>query len=180
MSQKLSNEDQETLLEKLEARFLKHMERHPEITWAEVEEILLAQPKKIAILNEMEKTGGEPDVVGKGDVFIDCAPESPKGRRSICYDRPALEARKKHKPANDAQTLSTEIGIEMLTEEEYYELQSYGEFDLKSSSWVQTPAGIRELGGAIYCDRRYDRVFTYHNGAESYYGARGFRGKLKI
>lgn len=168
------------MLEKLEERFSNHMDRHPHMTWAEVEDKLRAQPEKIVILNKMEKTGGEPDVVGEEVVFIDCSPESPKGRRSICYDRLALKARKKHKPANDTQTFATEIGIEILTEEEYYALQRVGEFDLNSSSWIQTPTDIRELGGAIFCDRRYNRVFTYHNGAESYYGARGFRGKLRI
>lgn len=180
MTHELSKEEQDVLLKILEERFTKHMERHPEVTWETVKEKLMTQPDKIWTLNEMERTGGEPDVVGHDVVFVDCAAESPKGRRSICYDRPALEARKKNKPENDAQTFAAEIGIEMLTEEEYRKLQTYGAFDLKTSSWVQTPPDIRNLGGAIYCDRRYDTVFTYHNGAESYYSARGFRGKLYL
>lgn len=174
----LTKDEQEKLLEILEERFVDHMERHPDITWTTVKEKLTKQPEKLSIINEMERTGGEPDVIGHDVVYVDCSAESPKGRRSVCYDRPALETRKKHKPENNAQTLAAEIGIELLTEEEYRNLQTYGEFDLKTSSWVQTPTEIRELGGAIFCDRRYNTVFTYHNGAESYYGGRGFRGKL--
>lgn len=180
MERGLSEENQDKVLTILEERFLKNMNRHPKQDWAMIEEKLRAQPSKIWILNEMERTGGEPDVIGDDVVFMDCSAESPKGRRSVCYDRPALEGRKKNKPDNDAETLAAEIGIELLTEEEYRYLQSFGAFDLKSSSWIQTPKRIRDLGGALFCDRRYDTVFTYHNGAESYYSARGFRGKLSI
>lgn len=180
MPQQLSNKEQEELLIVLENRFNENMNRHPQLKWSEIQEKLLKKPKLLWSLNEMENTGGEPDVVGDKAVFIDCAKESPKGRRSICYDREALEQRKKNKPENDTITIANDMGIELLTEEEYRELQTYGEFDLKTSSWVKTPKKIRELGGALYCDRRYDTIFVYHNGAESYYASRGFRGKLII
>lgn len=180
MSQTLSDAEQETLLNDLKERFKENMNRHPEMTWTAVLDRLTNQPELLVALHEMETTGGEPDIIGDAYVFIDCAPESPKGRRGVCYDRPALEARKKHKPENDAVTLAQEIGIELLSEEDYRNLQTYGEFDLKTSTWVKTPEAIRELGGAIFCDRRYDTVFTYHNSAESYYSSRGFRGKLTI
>ncbi|SOC41787.1 DUF4256 domain-containing protein [Ureibacillus acetophenoni] len=181
----LSEEQREELLSTLKERFEKNMNRHEGIEWAKVKEKLDANPEKLWSLNEMEITGGEPDVVGYDQetdeyVFYDCSPETPKGRRSICYDREALEARKKHKPENSAMDMANEMGIEMLTEEEYRELQTLGEFDKKTSSWVQTTANIRKLGGAIFCDRRYDTVFTYHNGADSYYGVRGFRGSLRV
>lgn len=180
MVRTLSEPEQERLLGHLEERFKQNMDRHPEMAWEAILERLTKQPETLFSLHEMERTGGEPDVVGNVYVFMDCSPETPKGRRSVCYDRPALEARKKYPPENDAQTLAREIGIELLTEEDYRNLQKYGEFDLKSSSWVKTPQNIRKLGGAIFCDRRYDTVFTYHNGAESYYSSRGFRGKLNF
>lgn len=180
MGKTIEKNEQESLLQTLKERFMNNTIRHPQLIWDDVEEKLKKQPDKLFSLNEMERTGGEPDVVGNAYEFFDCSRESPKGRRSVCYDRQALNDRKKHKPKNDAQTLAADMGIELLSEEDYRMLQTYGEFDLKSSSWVQTPANIRDLGGAIYCDRRYDTVFTYHNGAESYYGARGFRGKLTI
>lgn len=175
----------EELLSVLKARFEKNMNRHQGLVWAKVQAKLEANQEKLRSLNEMESTGGEPDVVGydeKADqyIFYDCSAESPKGRRSVCYDRAALESRKEHKPANNAIDMAAAIGIELLTEEEYRELQKLGNFDTKTSSWVKTPADIRKLGGAIYCDRRYDKVFVYHNGAESYYAARGFRGWLKV
>ncbi|WP_252504217.1 DUF4256 domain-containing protein [Sporosarcina sp. Marseille-Q4943] len=183
--EKLSSEQREDLLKTLKARFEKNMERHEGLDWTKIEEKLEANDEKLWSLNEMERTGGEPDVVGydvdKDEyVFYDCSPESPKGRRSVCYDREALESRKKHKPENSAMDMATEMGIELLTEEQYRMLQTLGNFDMKTSSWVQTPASIRKLGGAIFCDRRYDTVFMYHNGAESYYAARGFRGSLKV
>jgi hypothetical protein len=161
------------------------MQRHKGIVWADVRAKLEANPEKIWTLNEMEFTGGEPDVVGFDDktgeyIFYDCSAESPKGRRSICYDRAAWEARKEHKPENTALDMATEMGVEILNEEQYRELQKLGNFDLKTSSWIKTPADIRKLGGAIFCDRRYNAVFTYHNGAESYYAARGFRGELRV
>lgn len=182
---KLSLEDRDELMEKLKARFDKNMVRHMGLNWTKVEARLDAAPKKLMVLSEMERTGGEPDVVGfdkkSGEyIFYDCSAESPKGRRSLCYDREAWKSRKEHKPADTAVDLAEAIGIELLTEDEYRELQTLGEFDLKTSSWVKTPDEIRKLGGAIFCDRRFDRVFTYHNGAESYYAARGFRGKVKI
>lgn len=185
MLKKLSTDEQETLLETLKVRFEKHMQRHEEIAWSDVQERLKANMDKLSSLYQMEETGGEPDVVVFDEttgeyVFYDCAPESPKGRRSVCYDQKALEARKKHKPENSAMKLASQMGIELLTEEEYRTLQELGNFDLKSSSWVKTPENIRDLGGAIFCDRRYDTVFMYHNGADSYYAARGFRGKLKV
>ena len=161
------------------------MNRHKNITWEEVHAKLVAAPDKLWSLNEMEMTGGEPDVVESdketGDfIFVDCSPESPKGRRSVCYDHDALESRKEHKPKTSAMAMADEMGIEMLTEEQYREFQQLGEFDMKTSSWVKTPAAIRALGGALFCDRRYNHIFVYHNGAESYYGARGFRGVLKV
>lgn len=181
----LSVEQKNELLETLQARFEKHMDRHPNLQWGDIQSKLETSPGKLWSLYEMEQTGGEPDVIGKDTntgeyLFFDCSPESPKGRRSICYDRAALEARKKHKPDNSAIDMATEMGIEMLTEEDYRKLQTLGEFDKKTSSWVQTPAAIREKGGAIFCDYRYGHVFVYHNGADSYYAARGFRGSLKV
>ena len=182
---KLSAEQREELLSALNARFEKHMNRHKGIEWAKVQAKLQANPGKLWSLREMEATGGEPDVVGydkqTGEYrFNDCSAESPKGRRSVCYDREALEARKENKPKDNAIDMATAMGIELLTEEEYRELQQLGSFDTKTSTWVVTPADIRKLGGALYCDRRYDHVFVYHNGAESYYAARGFRGWLKV
>jgi hypothetical protein len=173
------------LLRTLKARFEKHMKRHQSFQWAAVQARLEANPEKLWSLHEMERTGGEPDVVGHDKktgeyVFYDCSAESPKGRRSVCYDREALEARKEHKPKNSATDMAAAMGIEILTEAQYRELQTLGEFDTKTSSWVQTPPDIRARGGAIFCDRRYDHVFTYHNGAESYYAARAFRGALKV
>ncbi|MEH7383843.1 DUF4256 domain-containing protein [Bacillus sp. JJ1521] len=181
----LSHEQREILFKTLKARFDKNMHRHKRLDWAKVQAKLEANPKKLWSLNEMERTGGEPDVVGHDQsndefIFYDCSAESPKGRRSLCYDREALESRKKHKPENSAIDLANEMGIEMLTEEQYRELQELDNFDLKTSSWVQTLANIRKLGGAIFCDRRYDTIFVYHNGADSYYAARGFRGTLRV
>ena len=182
---KLSSETRAELLGVLKARFEKNMHRHKGLEWSKVQEKLLAKDSKLWSLDEMESTGGEPDVVGydkkSGEyIFYDCSAETPKGRRSICYDRQALESRKEHKPENNAVDMATAMGIELLTESEYRELQKLGKFDTKTSSWVQTPAEIRKLGGALFCDRRYDHVFVYHNGAESYYAARGFRGSLRI
>jgi hypothetical protein len=181
----LSPEQREALLSALKARFEKHMKRHPGLAWAKVQARLEAHPEKLGSLQEMERTGGEPDVVGQDQqtgetVFYDCSAESPAGRRSLCYDRAALEARKANKPENSALDMAAAMGIELLTEEEYRALQKLGEFDTKTSSWVQTPAEIRELGGALFCDRRYGHVFVYHNGADSYYAARGFRGSLRV
>ncbi|MGA3598644.1 DUF4256 domain-containing protein [Lysinibacillus agricola] len=181
----LSPEQCEELLKTLKARFEKNMNRHKELEWAEVQAKLETNTEKLWSLNEMEGTGGEPDVVGHDQktgeyIFYDCSAESPKGRRSVCYDREALESRKKHKPENNAIDMATAMGIELLTEEQYRELQKLENFDMKTSSWVQTPANIRKLGGAIFCDYRYDTVFVYHNGAESYYAARGFRGSLRV
>lgn len=175
----------EELLKGLQARFEKYMTRHQGVVWAKVQAKLEANPGKLSSLSEMERTGGEPDVVGHdkrtGDyIFFDCSAESPQGRRSICYDRQALDARKEHKPKNSAVDLAASMGIEILTEEQYRELQTLGNFDTKTSSWVKTPPDIRKLGGAIFGDRRYNRVFVYHNGAESYYAARGFRGWLRV
>ena len=185
IKKKLSSEQIEQLLKTLKARFDKNMKRHKDLEWAKVQAKLEANPQSLWSLNEMEETGGEPDLVGvdkkTGEyIFYDCSAESPKGRRSICYDQEALDSRKEHKPKNSAIEMATEMGIEILTEEEYRELQKLGEFDTKTSSWVKTPSDIRELGGALYCDRRYNHVFLGHNGAESYYGARAFRGSLKI
>ena len=173
------------LLVVLKARFEKNMRRHKGLSWAKIQDKLEAHPDKLASLYGMENTGGEPDVVGydaKKDeyIFFDCSAESPKGRRSLCYDRAALESRKENKPQDSAMNMAAEMDIELLTEEEYRHLQTLGDFDLKTSSWVKTPDAIRKLGGAIFCDRRYDHVFVYHNGAESYYAARGFRGSLRV
>ena len=181
----LSSEVREELLKTLKTRFEKNMKRHKGLEWTKVQARLEANPEKLWSLDEMEITGGEPDVVSvdkkTGEYFFyDCSAESPKGRRSICYDHEALEARKEHKPANSAIGMAGDMGIEVLTEEQYRELQKLGDFDTKTSSWVQTPANIRKLGGALFCDRRYNTVFVYHNGAESYYAARGFRGSLRI
>lgn len=169
----------------LAERFRKNMARHEGLAWEAVRERLEARPAKLRVLEEMERTGGEPDVVGvdpsSGEiVFCDCSPESPAGRRSLCFDRAALDARKENKPSGSAMEAAQEMGISLLTEAEYRHLQTLGEFDRKTSSWVQTPAGIRKQGGALFCDRRYGQVFVYHNGAESYYAARGFRGVLKV
>lgn len=181
----LSPEQREDILRTLKARFEKYMSRHTGLEWADVQAKLEANPEKLWSLHEMEETGGEPDVVGydgkTGEyIFFDCSAESPKGRRSVCYDREALESRKEHKPKNSAVEMATAMGIELLTEEQYRELQQLGNFDMKTSSWVITPERIRKLGGALFCDRRYDTVFVYHNGAESYYAARGFRGSLRV
>ncbi|MCK9640380.1 MAG: DUF4256 domain-containing protein [Prolixibacteraceae bacterium] len=180
-------EQREELISALKARFAKNMNRHKGIEWAKVQAKLdlPAGGGKLWSLNEMERTGGEPDVVGldtkTGEyIFYDCSAESPKGRRSVCYDREALESRKEYKPENTAMDMAAAMGIELLTEEEYRELQRLGNFDTKTSSWVKTPSEIRKLGGAIYCDRRYDHVFVYHNGAESYYAVRGFRGSVRV
>ena len=182
---KLSPEQREELLRALKARFEKNMNRHKGLEWAKAQAKLEAHTEKLWSLNEMERTGGEPDVVGHDTkageyLFYDCSAESPKGRRSVCYDREALESRKEHKPKNSAIDMAAAMGIELLTEEQYRELQKLGNFDAKTSSWVKTPSDIRKLGGAIFCDRRYDHVFVYHNGAESYYAARGFRGSLRV
>jgi hypothetical protein len=182
---KKSSQQHEDLLLVLRERFEKNMKRHKGLNWAAVETRLKANPKKLSVLDEMEATGGEPDVIGfdkkSGEyIFCDCSPETPKERRSICYDHEALESRKEHKPKNSAMQMASDMGIEMLTEEQYRQLQELGEFDTKTSSWVKTPEKIRKLGGALFCDRRFDHVFTYHNGAESYYAARGFRGMLKV
>ena len=182
---KLLSEQHEELLSVLKARFEKNMNRHKGLEWAKVQAKLEANSEKLRSLNAMEETGGEPDIIGQDKktgeyIFYDCSAESPKGRRSICYDHEALESRKEHKPENSAIEMAAEIGIEILTEEQYRELQQLGNFDTKTSSWVKTPAGIRKLGGALFCDRRYDTVFVYHNGAESYYAARAFRGSLRI
>ncbi len=181
----LSAEQRQELLRTLKARFEKNKSRHPGVDWAQVEAKLQANPEKLWSLSEMERTGGEPDVVGHDKrtgeyLFYDCAAESPKGRRSICYDHEALDSRKENKPKDSAAGMAAAMGIELLTEEQYRELQKMGEFDTKTSSWVKTPPGIRKLGGAIFCDRRFDTVFVYHNGAESYYAARAFRGCLKV
>ncbi|MEY8350967.1 DUF4256 domain-containing protein [Bacillus cereus] len=184
-NKELSLEQREELLEVLKARFEKNMNRHQDLEWAKVQAKLDADTEKLWSLNEMERTGGEPDVVGhdkKKDeyIFYDCSAESPKGRRSVCYDLEALESRKKHKPENNAIDMATDMGIELLTEEQYRALQKLGDFDMKTSSWVQTPSDIRERGGALFCDYRFGHVFVYHNGAESYYAARGFRGSLRV
>ena len=181
----LSAKEREDLLRALKARFEKHSSRHRGLEWAAVQAKLESNPDKLWSLNEMERTGGEPDVVGHDKktgeyVFYDCSAESPNGRRSVCYDRAALESRKEHKPRNSAVDMAAAIGIEILGEEQYRALQAVGQFDTRTSSWVKTPPEIRRLGGAIFCDRRYDRVFVYHNGAESYYAARAFRGSLKV
>ncbi|WLD92310.1 DUF4256 domain-containing protein [Alkalihalobacillus sp. AL-G] len=184
-NKELSLEKREELLRALKARFEKNMNRHKGLEWAKVQAKLDVHNEKLWSLNEMERTGGEPDVVGfdkkKGEyIFYDCSAESPKGRRSVCYDREALESRKKHKPENNAIDMATSMGIKLLTEEQYQVLQKLGNFDMKTSSWVQTPSDIRELGGALFCDCRFGHVFVYYNGAESYYAARGFRGSLMV
>lgn len=181
----LSPKQREELLSVLRARFEKNMNRHKGIEWPKVQAKLETKPEKLWSLNAMEATGGEPDVVGHDKktgeyTFYDCSAESPKDRRSICYDHEALASRKEHKPENSAMEMAADMGIEILTEEQYRELQELGSFDTKTSSWVKTPAAIRKLGGAIFCDRRYNHVFVYHNGAESYYAARGFRGSLRV
>jgi hypothetical protein len=182
---KLSSKQSAGLFDALQARFEKNMSRHQGLEWAAVRARLEADSEKLWSLHEMESTGGEPDVVGHDKktgeyVFYDCAAESPKGRRSVCYDPEALASRKENKPKHSALGMAAAMGIELLTEEQYRELQKLGEFDAKTSSWVRTPAPIRKLGGALFCDRRYDTVFLYHNGAESYYAARGFRGSLRV
>jgi Protein of unknown function (DUF4256) len=185
IKKELSSEQQEKLLSVLKARFEKNKNRHQGLEWTNVLAKLEAHPEKLWSLDEMEISGGEPDVVGYDAntneyIFYDCAAESPKGRRSVCYDHEALESRKEHKPENSAVEMAADMGIALLTEEQYRQLQQLGNFDLKTSSWVQTPAEIRKRGGALFCDRRYDTVFLYHNGAESYYAARGFRGSLRV
>ena len=185
LKKELSSEQHEELLRALKARFEKNMNRHKGLEWVKVQTKLEAGPEKLWSLNEMERTGGEPDVVGHDKktgeyIFYDCSAESPEGRRNVCYDREALEARKEHKPKDSAINMAAAMGIELLTEEQYRELQKLGNFDTKTSSWVITPSEIRKLGGAIFADRRYDHVFVYHNGAESYYGSRGFRGSLRV
>ncbi|MBT2738416.1 DUF4256 domain-containing protein [Bacillus sp. ISL-7] len=182
---KLSPEQHEEILRTLKASFEKNMNRHKGLEWANVQAKLETNTEKLWSLYEMERTGGEPDVIDHDKkageyIFYDCSVESPKGRRSVCYDREALESRKEHKPKNNAIEMAADMGIEMLTEEQYREMQRLGNFDTKTSSWVKTPDNIRKLGGAIFCDRRYDTVFVYHNGAESYYAARGFRGSLRV
>ena len=181
----LSPTETEELFKTLKARFEKNMNRHKALEWAKVQAKLEANPEKLWSLNEMERTGGEPDVIVYDEktgeyIFYDCSAESPKDRRSLCYDREALNARKENKPKNSAVDMAAELGIELLTEEQYRGLQQLEAFDTKTSSWVKTPAAIRKLGGALFCDRRYDHVFTYHNGADSYYAARGFRGSLTV
>ena len=181
----LSKKEREEILRLLKARFEKNMNRHQGLEWAKVQAKLEANPEKLWSLNEMERTGGEPDVVGQDKktgeyICYDCSAESPKGRRSLCYDREALDSRKENKPKGNATDMATAMGVELLTEEQYRELQKLGDFDTKTSSWVKTPSAIRKLGGALFCDRRFDTVFVYHNGAESYYAARGFRGSLRV
>ncbi len=184
-NKELSAVQREELLATLQGRFEKNIKRHPEIKWGDVRARLEEQPQKLWSLHEMERTGGEPDVVGfdqtTGEyIFYDCSAESPQGRRSICFDREAHEERKENKPADSAGGLAAAMGVDLLTEEQYRELQTLGAFDLKTSSWIQTPPAIRKLGGALFADRRYDHVFVYHNGATSYYAARGFRGALRV
>ena len=181
----LKAKQREELLKTVKARFEKNMSRHKGLDWAKVQEKLETHPEKLWSLNEMERTGGEPDVVGydkkTGEyIFYDCSAESPAGRRNVCYDREALDSRKEFKPKDTAMDMAAAMGIELLTEEQYRGLQKFGDFDTKTSSWLKTPAEIRKLGGAIFADRRYDHVFVYHNGAPSYYGARGFRGSLRV
>jgi len=181
----LSAEQSEELLSVLKARFEKNMNRHKGVEWAKVQAKLEAKPEKLWSLDDMEQTGGEPDVIGRDKktgeyIFYDCSAESPKGRRNVCYDQEALESRKEYKPGDSAVGMAAAMGIELLTEEQYRELQKLGDFDTKTSSWVITPANIRRLGGALFCDRRFDAVFVYHNGAESYYAGRGFRCSLRV
>ncbi|NBO38585.1 DUF4256 domain-containing protein [bacterium] len=182
---RLSEADLKKLLLKLRTRFMENPSRHPELAWSDVEARIISNPVKANSLNAMESTGGDPDVVGfdkstEQFIFFDCSPESPDSRRSLCYDQKALQSRKENKPKSSAMEFATAIGIELLTEEQYRYLQTLGHFDTKTSSWVRTPESIRNLGGAIFCDYRFGRVFTYHNGAESYYAARGFRGVLSV
>ena len=181
----LSTQEREELLKTLKLRFEKNANRHKNIKWADVQARIEANSEKLWSLNEMEMTDGEPDVIGLDEktgeyIFCDCSAESPKGRRSICYDHKALHARKEHKPADSALNMAADMGIELLTEQQYRDLQQLGHFDMKTSSWVKTPDDVRRLGGALFCDYRYDKVFVYHNGADSYYAARGFRGLLKV
>jgi len=181
----LSKKQREEILRALQARFEKNMNRHPGLEWAKVQARLEASTEKLWSLHEMERTGGEPDVVGHDKktgeyIFYDCSAESPKGRRSICYDREALDSRKENKPKDNAVGMAAAMGVELLTEEQYRELPKLGNFDTKTSSWVKTPPAVRKLGGSLFCDRRFDTVFLYHNGAESYYAARGFRGSLRV
>lgn len=181
----MKTQQREELLSALKARFGKNMKRHEGLEWAEVQARIEADPEKLRSLDEMERTGGEPDVVGRDEatgeyVFYDCSAESPPGRRSVCYDREGLESRKEHRPENSAIEMAAAMGVELLTEEQYRKLQKLGKFDTKTSSWVKTPPAVRRLGGALFCDRRYDSVFLYHNGAQSYYAARGFRGSLRV
>ena len=181
----LSNKQRDALLKLLQSRFEKNMNRHPRLDWINIQAKLEATPDKLWSVSEMERTGGEPDVVSFDEktgehIFYDCSAESPTGRRSLCYDREALDSRKENKPKGCATDMAASLGIELLTQEQYRELQQLGEFDAKTSSWVKTPANIRKLGGALFCDRRFDSVFVYHNGAESYYAARGFRGRLRV
>ncbi|HEY3569015.1 MAG TPA: DUF4256 domain-containing protein [Thermoanaerobaculia bacterium] len=181
----METKQREELLKALKARFEKNINRHKGLEWAKVQARLEANPEKLWSLHEMERTGGEPDVVGQDKktgeyIFYDCSAESPKDRRSLCYDRAALDARKEAKPRDSAMDMAAAMGVEILTEEQYRELQTFGSFDTKTSSWVKTPSEIRKLGGALFCDRRYNTVFLYHNGAESYYAARGFRGSLRV
>jgi hypothetical protein len=178
-------QEHEELLATLKARFEKNMNRHKGIDWVKVQARLEANGEKLASLQEMERTGGEPDIVGHDEktgeyIFYDCSTESPQGRRSVCYDREGLESRKENRPDNSAIDMAAAMGVELLTEEQYRDLQNLGKFDMKTSSWVKTPSGIRKLGGALFCDRRYDTVFLYHNGVQSYYAARGFRGSLRV
>lgn len=185
MGRTLSSDQRDALLGALKVRFEQNMPRHKGLKWADVETRLMAHAKKLPSLDAMEESGGEPDVVGRDRksgafIFMDCSAESPKGRRSVCYDRDGWESRKEHRPANNAMDMALEMGIEMLTEEQYHDLQKLGEFDLKTSSWVLTPTAVRKRGGALFCDRRYGHVFTYHNGAQSYYGGRAFRGVLEV
>jgi len=181
----LTKKQREELIETLKARFERNMKRHQGLTWPEVQAKLEASAEKLWSLSEMEKTGGEPDVIGHDKktreyIFYDCSAESPKSRRSLCYDREALDSRKENKPKGSAIDMATAMGVELLTEDQYRELQKLGEFDTKTSSWVKTPSDVRKLGGALFCDRRFNTVFVYHNGAESYYAARGFRGSLRL
>ena len=185
MKKELTIKQCEEIIKILKDRFEKNMSRHKDLDWDKIQVKLKANPEKLWSLNEMEKTGGEPDVIAYDEntdeyIFFDCSPESPVGRRNVCYDNEALESRKQNKPENSAINMAHEMGIEILTEEQYRELQKLGSFDLKTSSWIKTPDKIRKLGGALFCDRRYDTVLVYHNGAESYYGARGFRGSLRV
>jgi len=184
-TEELPDEKHQELFRLLQTRFEQHMTRHANIAWADVQARLEANPDKLWSLSEMERTGGEPDVIGYDEttsefVFADCSPESPAGRRNVCYDREALDARKNFKPKDTAMDMAAAMGIELLTEEQYHALQRLGEFDTKTSSWLKTPADVRKLGGALFGDWRFGRVFIYHNGADSYYGARGFRGMLRV